>query len=289
MDSLVIFFIVASIILFFFGAAVYSFLNVVIFRVPRGEEFVKTRSHCPGCGKVLTPLELIPVVSYLCLGGKCKKCGSKIGIRDVSIEIFGGLSAIASFLFAIYGRAFVYSMVDSWLGRNAMTDLGLMEISYGRLILCIALRALAYFSIIGALTVICFINIDTGKVPTGTLIAFVVVGVFGVIAMPQMEWLTRLLGLAGGAGIFLFLGLMAKDRELLAGAVIAGTAGAVLGWHELLATAIVAVLIGALVAICLLLTGNKKLQDRFKPIPILCVSLVIGLFLATQISGLLMV
>lgn len=287
MDFMTIFKIVLCIILFFFGAAVYSFLNVVIFRVPRGEEFVKTRSHCPGCGRVLTPWELIPVVSYVCLGGKCKNCGSKIGLRDVSIEVFGGLSAIASVAFTVYVKMYALSMTDTWLGIDFFTLLGLVEVPYVNIIYSIMLKSLAYFVLICVLTVICFINIDTGKVNVGTLIAFVVAGGYGVIAMPYADWASRLIGLAVGAAVFLVIGALAKKKELLSCAVLAGVAGAVLGWQELLAVGVIAVVLGALLAILLLLTGNKKLQDRFKPVPLLCTAILIGLFFGTRIAGLL--
>ena len=62
---------------FFFGACIFSFLTVVIDRLPRGENVVRGRSHCTGCGRELTAWELIPCVSFLCQGGKCRGCGGE--------------------------------------------------------------------------------------------------------------------------------------------------------------------------------------------------------------------
>lgn len=266
--------------LFFFGAAVYSFLNVVIFRVPRGEEFVKTRSHCPGCGKILTPMELVPVVSYVCLGGKCKNCGSKIGLRDVSIEIFGGLSAVLTawyFIAPVLGAFyFPNTILQDWLGYQDF-----MALFYGALA-----EGLAAFALIGILTVICFINIDTGKVKAGTLIALVVIGALGIAALPQVELSSRLIGALCGLVPFLIIGLLMKEQNLQAGAVILAVAGCDLGWQSLVAIASTAVVLGALWAICLLLTGNKKLTDRFRIVPVLCVATVIGLFAGQYLAEL---
>ena len=79
------------IIRFFFGACIFSFLNVVADRLPRGESVVTGRSHCTCCGRVLTPPELVPCISYLFLRGRCKTCKAVIPRRDFFVEIAGGL------------------------------------------------------------------------------------------------------------------------------------------------------------------------------------------------------
>lgn len=270
--------IVLSIFLFFFGAAVYSFLNVVIFRVPRGEEFVKTRSHCPGCGRILTPLELIPVVSYVCLGGKCKNCGSKIGLRDVSIEVFGGLSAIASVAYAYY------SMLSEKGGNPLFIVWTSTETS--NILYNLILMALFVFSFIGAMTVITFIDIDTGKVHGGTMIALAATGIPSCPFLIDEGMSERLIGAVCGAVIFYILGLVAKNREFYAGAVLFGVAGLMYGWRVMLAMAGLAVLLGALEAILLLMTGNKKLEHRFKFLPVLCMAVLVGIFFGMRLSEL---
>ena len=66
---------VIYIMLALFGLCVGSFLNVLIYRIPKGEEFVKTSSHCMSCGHNLKWYENIPVLSWLLQGGKCRACG----------------------------------------------------------------------------------------------------------------------------------------------------------------------------------------------------------------------
>ncbi|MGH2744155.1 MAG: prepilin peptidase [Thermoleophilaceae bacterium] len=74
------------------GAAIGSFLNVVVHRVPRGESIVAPRSRCPDCGMTLRALDNIPIVSWLVLGGRCRNCGTRISPRYPAVEL---LTAVA--------------------------------------------------------------------------------------------------------------------------------------------------------------------------------------------------
>lgn len=249
-----------GIFLFFLGASVYSFLNVVIFRVPRGEEFVKTRSHCPGCGKLLTPLELIPVVSYVCLGGKCKICGSKIGLRDVSIEIFGGLSSIASFWITFQNTA-------ESLAEYAVGDF------YARF-----LEGLTVFAFIGALTVITFIQIDVGTVKTGTLIALAIITAIGYFTLPELEITSRLIAAAAACMLTLILHLLCRKAIPLGLAWMMAIAGFFLGWEKLLIVGIpVTVAVALLEVVFLIVMGKKPMGRHFR----LAFALWIGIVAAT--------
>jgi len=80
-----------------FGLLIGSFLNVVIHRVPRGMSIVRPPSHCPSCGTELSPLDNIPLVSWVVLRGRCRTCGVKISPRYPLIElttalVFGGIA-----------------------------------------------------------------------------------------------------------------------------------------------------------------------------------------------------
>jgi leader peptidase (prepilin peptidase)/N-methyltransferase len=69
------------------GLAIGSFLNVVIYRVPRKESVVRPRSHCPGCGTEIAERDNIPVVSWLLLRGRCRTCGMRISFRYPAVEL----------------------------------------------------------------------------------------------------------------------------------------------------------------------------------------------------------
>lgn len=84
----------AIFILFFFalGACIGSFINVVVWRVPRGESIVNPPSHCPKCNTRLAWYDNVPVFGWIALGGKCRYCKEPISIRYPTIEaICGGL------------------------------------------------------------------------------------------------------------------------------------------------------------------------------------------------------
>ena len=69
------------------GLAIGSFLNVLIYRVPRGMSLAKPSSHCPTCGYSLRWYDNIPVLSYLMLGGKCRACREPISFRYTLVEV----------------------------------------------------------------------------------------------------------------------------------------------------------------------------------------------------------
>ena len=72
------------------GLIVGSFLNVVVYRLPRGESLTHPRSRCPSCGTQLRAIDNIPVVSWLALRGRCHHCGAPISARYPLVELTTG-------------------------------------------------------------------------------------------------------------------------------------------------------------------------------------------------------
>ncbi len=85
------------ILVFIIGSVLGSFLNVVIDRLSTGRGIVGGRSYCEHCKKVLAPIDLIPIFSYLFLRGKCRSCKHKIPFRLVIVEILSGLTFVSLF------------------------------------------------------------------------------------------------------------------------------------------------------------------------------------------------
>lgn len=83
-----------------------SFINMAVWRVPRGESIVMPRSHCPVCKHVLGIWDLIPILSYLILKGKCRYCGINFGFRYVLIELF--LSTFAVLMYYLIGLNWLF-------------------------------------------------------------------------------------------------------------------------------------------------------------------------------------
>src|SRR5215468_8247978 len=96
---------VVSVICALFGLLIGSFLNVVIWRVPRHESIASPPSHCPACDTPIKPYDNIPVVSWLLLRARCRHCGAHISARYPAVELLTGA------LFAAMGARFS----DSWV------------------------------------------------------------------------------------------------------------------------------------------------------------------------------
>ena len=89
---------VAYVAVFALGCAVGSFLNVCIYRMPRDRSVVAPPSHCPHCGVRLRGIDLIPLLSFLALGRKCRRCGGPISWRYFGVELLTGLIFLAVWL-----------------------------------------------------------------------------------------------------------------------------------------------------------------------------------------------
>jgi leader peptidase (prepilin peptidase) / N-methyltransferase len=85
----------AGVFAFVWGALWGSFLNVVIYRVPRGMSVARPASHCPGCGAAIRPFDNVPVLSWVLLGGRARCCGARVSARYLAVEILGGVVALA--------------------------------------------------------------------------------------------------------------------------------------------------------------------------------------------------
>jgi len=123
-----------------FGTIIGSFLNVVIYRLPKHESIVYGPSHCMQCGEKIRPYDLIPVLSYLILGGKCRHCHTKISIRYPMIELLNGLLYLWIFqVFGITADSVLLMAFTSALIVITMIDYDTMDIYDGPLILILLL------------------------------------------------------------------------------------------------------------------------------------------------------
>ena len=103
-----------EIIVLIFGIVIGSFLNVCIYRLPRKESIVVGASHCTACGNRIKWYDLVPVLSYLILMGKCRYCKEKISLQYPCIELINGLGYLGIFL---------------WLGLTVWAGLGCVVFS----------------------------------------------------------------------------------------------------------------------------------------------------------------
>ena len=123
------------IVVFIFGITIGSFLNVCIYRIPLHESIVTAPSHCMTCGKKLKWYDMVPVFSWLVLGGKCRNCGSSISAQYPMIEaVKMSGSSVPKILFKhilpnIAGQILVTAVLD--IGTMMMELAGLSFLGLG--------------------------------------------------------------------------------------------------------------------------------------------------------------
>ncbi len=120
------------IIIFIFGITIGSFLNVCIYRIPLGESIVTAPSHCMTCGRKLKWYDMVPVFSWLVLGGKCRNCKSKISVQYPIIEGVNGILYVV--ICAVNGlewSSMIYCFMASALLVLSIIDWRTYEIPFG--------------------------------------------------------------------------------------------------------------------------------------------------------------
>lgn len=201
---------VCSVIIFFMGSTVGSFLNVLAYRIPIRESIVKGRSHCTTCGKQILNRDLIPVFSWIFLRGKCRFCGERISPRYMIVELICGLSYLTAFLV---------------LGMT-------IKLAFAAVLFPV-------------LIVLSLWDIDRKEIPYTCSIIIAVLGILSFF-VKDMHWYEHLIGAAVIAvpfAILCFLGAMGGgDVQLMA------AAGLLLGWNVIPA-AMIGIILGALLGI----------------------------------------
>lgn len=181
-----------SVFVFVFGACIGSFLNVCIWRLPRGESLVQPPSHCPKCNHRIRPWENIPLVSWLVLRARCSHCGLPISMRYPLVEL-----ATALLFFAVWLKVFQDGL--PWGGL------------------------VGYFYLFAALFTITFTDIEHRVIPDAVVFPGYVVALLVAGLIPQTH-LMPLVGSAAGeplpgifsGGVLLVLGLDRAPLPVLA-------------------------------------------------------------------------
>ncbi len=110
-------------LVFLFGLVIGSFLNVCILRIPRRESVVLQASHCPACDAAIKPYDNIPVLSWLLLGGRCRKCKARISLLYPVVELLTGLLFLACYLaFGLSVQALKWAVFAALIVILTVTD-----------------------------------------------------------------------------------------------------------------------------------------------------------------------
>jgi leader peptidase (prepilin peptidase)/N-methyltransferase len=244
------------------GLMIGSFLNVVIWRVPRGESVVRPRSHCPGCQAGIRPRDEVPVISWLLLRGRCRDCGEPISARYPLVELLTGL------LFA--GIALRFADTPA------------------------RLPAYLYLAAIGV--ALALIDLDVRRLPDALTLPSYVVGLVLLalaIATGSGEgWSTlgrALIGLAAMYAFFFLIWYVTAGRGMGFGDVkLAGVLGlylGFLGWGPWAVGLFAGFLVGGLVSIGLVVAGSAGRKTKVPYGPFMLTGAMIAVFAGAAIAN----
>ena len=204
--------IILYIIIFLFGIVIGSFLNVCIFRIPNKEDIVKTGSHCMSCGYRLKWYDMVPVISFLILRGKCRKCGAKLSVQYPLIEAANGI---------------LYVLIV-WTGG-------------------LGIESLLYCLLASALLVLSVIDFRTYEIPFGINLFILALGLIRV-STDYQNFLTYLIGLLSVSAFLAVLYYATGGRAIGGGDVkLMAACGLLLGWKLIILAFLSGCIFGAVI------------------------------------------
>ncbi len=252
-------------LLFIFGLLIGSFLNVCIYRIPKKENITTTRSHCLSCGNVIRWYDLIPVISFLLLRGRCRDCGAKLSIQYPVIEILNGI---------------MYCICYTVLG--------------------LSIKSVLTMALISALIVIAVIDWRTYEIPFGLNVFIAVLGVLATAADLAkscgmwdyslevnsakgsfFSWQTmtvgdHLIGAVSVSGFLLLLYLVTKGRGIGGGDIkLMAAAGLFLGWKSCILAFVTGCIVGSVIHLIRMKVSDEDHVLAFGPY------LAFGIFVAS--------
>ncbi len=246
---------------FAIGAIVGSFLNVCIYRLPREESIVQPPSHCPRCRYRIAWYDNIPIISYLFLRERCRRCRAAIHWRYPVVELSSGLSAIAVFQ------------------RFGLTPLGFV-----------------YVAFVWSLIVVTFIDLEHQIIPDEISLGGLAVGLVLSMLVPALHATAQplvalgrsALGALVGGGVLYVTGLLGTflfKKEAMGGGDVKllAMAGSLLGWQLVVLTFFVAPLLALIPGVLVLWLKRSHMIPYG---PFLSLALVLALFVGHRVIAL---
>ena len=200
------------IVIFIFGIVIGSFLNVCIYRLPLHESIITAPSHCMTCGRKLRWYDMVPVFSWIVLGGKCRNCKSKISVEYPIIEALNGI---------------LYVLVCAVNGLNWFS-----------LLYCLMTSAFLTLSLI---------DWRTYEIPFGINVFLFLIGI-AATALDRGNLISHLIG-AVCVSVFLeILFLLSGGRAIGGGDIkLMAVCGLILGWKQIILAFLLGCIIGSVV------------------------------------------
>lgn len=235
---------------FVLGAVIGSFLNVCIDRLPRGGSLVSPPSQCDACRRRLSALDLVPIVSYAALRGRCRTCRARIPARVLAIEI--GTGALFVLIYLRFGstvQALLSAVFTAWLTVIAVIDLEQRRI----------LNVLTYPGILAAIVV-------------------------GLLLAGGPPWGVILGGLLSG-GALLALALLSPRGMGMGDVKLAALLGFLLGYPVVLIGLFLAFVLGGLISLALLSAGRVSRKDTVAFGPYLALGGILAMLYGHELLG----
>ncbi len=249
------------VIVFVLGALIGSFLNVCIYRMPRGLSVILPSSRCPSCNNPIRPWDNIPLLSYLFLGGRCRYCKARISPRYPLVE---GLNALC------------YAALLWRFGPGS--DLPI------------------YFLFCSSLIVITFVDLDFQIIPDKITLPGVLIGlVAGSSILPNpfmraesLGFMSSVIGAVSGFGLYYliaFLSLTIMKKEGMGGGDVKMMAmvGAFMGWKAVILATFLGSLGGSAVGIAMIIAKGREKGSLLPFGPFLSRGALISLFFGQEI------
>lgn len=241
---------------FIYGMVLGSFTNVCIYRIPEKISLWAPPSTCPGCGYQIKWYDNIPVISYILLGGKCRKCKTAISMQYPMVEMLSG---------------FIVALIYLKLG-----------LSYDVLFLS---------AIVVVLITIAAIDFKTMIIPNGTVIALIIIGGLYTLAriifpsefVLPITWLEALIGFFAASVPLFIVAVLSKGGMGGGDIKLMAAAGLFLGWKGILVAMITGSLIGAIVSLTLIAMKKKKRKDMIPFGPFLCLGILVAAIVGPDI------
>lgn len=202
------------IVVFLYGLVIGSFLNVLIYRIPKKENIAVVRSHCMNCDYQLKWYDLVPLFSWLFLRGKCRKCGQKISVQ--------------------------YPIVEA---SNAILYL-LVFYRYG-----LSVESLLYCLLFSALLALSVIDFRTYEIPVGFNYFILILGLIRV-ATDYTNWLNYVIGFFAVSAVLFLIIVVSKGRAMGGGDMkLMATCGLLIGWKLIILAFLLGCILGSIIHI----------------------------------------
>ncbi len=202
------------IVVFLFGLLIGSFLNVLIYRIPKKENFVVARSHCMKCNYQLEWYDLVPLFSWLFLRGRCRKCREKISVQYPLIEAANGL---------------LYLLVFYKFG-----------LSIESLLCCLLFSALLALSVI---------DFRTYEIPVGFNYFILILGLVRLVT-DYVNWSNYVIGFLAVSTFLFIIIVVSKGRAMGGGDMkLMATCGLLIGWKLIILAFLLGCILGSIIHI----------------------------------------